>query len=204
MGRFHIYGHDRIPYGIIEKIESEQFITSTSATLSPSRHIFWEVMFAGFTSILFYKNDSNILEKILCTNLAEAKKCLEKFRTLKNNPFVIPKIISSDDIQFMVTRFIKHLCQRISGDFLLYNITEVLNTYDIAKTEEKLLNAICASKDFYTKILSGHKVTYREMFYALSGSPFKNKNKKESLVSCIVEKATLEEVYSMLSGVEDM
>lgn len=204
MGRFRIYAHNEIPNEIIEKIESDRFITSTSVTLSPSRHIFWEVMFAGFSSTLFYRKNSNIIEKILCTNLTEALDCLSKFAAVKSNPFIIPRLMSKIDMQYMITQFVEHLHERLVKGFILYNITEVFETYNVAKTEDELINAICASKDFYTKILFGQPVTYREMLYGLSGTLFENRRENGSLIDYVIENPTSQEVYNSLAGVEDM
>jgi len=205
MGRFHIYGHNDIPDGILENIKSNQFITSTSVTLSPSRHILWEVMFGRYSTCLFYKPELNsIPEKILVTSFEEAMGCLEKFASLKNNPFVIPKIMSHVDMQYMVTQFVRHLYQKIAGGYILYNITEVMNTYYVAQKDTEFLTAIALSKDFYTKILSEQPFVYREALYALSGTPFRFGMTDSSLISCIVENPTATDFYNMIAGIEDM
>jgi hypothetical protein len=203
MGRFHIYAHNELPDGILEAIGSSYFITSTSVTLSPSRHIFWEVMFGRFSTQLFYKCEATgETEKVLATHIDEALDCLERFASLKNNPFTIPEVMSEIDMVAMISDFANHVKQRLYGDYIIYNISEVLLHYDAAKTESEIVTAIASSKDFYTKILTKQPFTYREAMYALTGTLFRCS--LTNLIQCVVEKPTSQDIYNALAGVEDM
>jgi hypothetical protein len=201
MGRFRIYAHNKIPDGILENIQSEQFITSTSVTLSPSRHILWEVMFGRFSTSLFYKHE-NELYKVLVTHVSEGLHCLETFASLKNNPFAIRELMSPIDITAMTQDFALHINSRLKDEYIVYNISEVLLQYDAAKTESEIVTAIASSKDFYSKILTKQPFTYREAMYALTGTLFRCS--LTNLIQCVVEKPTSQEIYNALAGVEDM
>lgn len=202
MGRFHIYAHNDIPDGILENIKSNQFITSTSVTLSPSRHILWEVMFGGFTMTMFLKNE-NYSERVLITPLGIALTCLEHFAKLDSNPFC-NNFISKKDLVDITENFALRI-NTFNSEYLVYNISEVFNTYDVAKTETEMITASAASKDFYTKILTKQPFTFREALYALSGTPFKCGGLQNSeLISCIVQNPSKEELSNMIAGVEDM
>lgn len=202
MGRFRIYIHNDIPDGVLENIKSDKFITSTSATLSPSRHILWEVMFGGFTVNLFLKNE-NYIERILVTPLVVALDCLEHFAELDPNPFSNYSISKKDLID--ITKKFAHRMNTFDGIYLVYNISEVFNTYDVAKTETEMITASAASKDFYTKILTKQPFTFREALYALSGTPFKCGGLANSeLISCTIENPSKEDLDNMIAGVDDM
>lgn len=197
MGRFRIFIHDDIPDGELKEIKSDKFITSTSVTLSPSRHILWEVMFAGFTLNMFAQN-----ERILVTPITVALGCLEHFAALKSNPFA-GKYISQNDLVDITQDFALRI-NSFHGEYLSYNITEVFNTYDVAKAETEMTTAAAASNDFYTKILLKQPFTFREALYALSGTPFKSGGLTNSeLISCIVENPNKDELKLLLAGVED-
>jgi hypothetical protein len=198
MGRFRIYAHNDIPDGILENIKSDQFITSTSVTLSPSRHILWEVMFGGFTVNLFAQN-----ERIIVTPLDIALQCLEHFAGLNPNPFASNSISRNDLID--ITKSFALRINAFNDVYLAYNITEVFNTYDVAKTETEMITASAASKDFYTKILTKQPFTFREALYALSGTPFKCGGLTNSeLISCVIENPSKDDLKNMLTGVDDM
>lgn len=198
MGRFHIYIHNDIPDGLLENIKSDKFITSTSVTLSPSRHILWEVMFGGLTLNLFAQN-----ERILVTPLGIALQCLEHFAGLNPNPFCGDSISKKDLVD--ITEEFALRINSFSGVYLTYNISEVFNTYDVAKTETEMITASAASKDFYTKILTKQPFTFREALYALSGTPFKCGGLTNSeLISCIVENPSKNDLTNMFCGVDDM
>lgn len=206
MGRFRIYAQNEIPDGILENIKSDNFITSTGVTLSESRHIFWEVMFGRFITTLLYKNKTAepvCLDRVLIVTFEEAIKCLETFKNLKINPFIQP-FISKKDFEYLVERFITHVRNRLNRNYLIYNITEVLNSYNVASTENELIKAIGFSKEFYNKILIERSFIYQEALYGLSGTPFKINLQKFGQIECKIEKPSLEEYYLLLAGVEDM
>ena len=206
MGRFRIYAQNGIQDGILEHIKSENYITSTSVTLCNSRHVFWEIMFGGFNLNLKYRNRDTIptsMDRVLVVKIEEAKRCLEQFMKVSPNPFVQP-FISQTEFELLVERFINHISNRLDKNYIIYNISEVLHTYDVATLEPELINAIRFTKEFYRKILIGQPYNYQESLYALSGSPFKVNLQKFSQIQCLIESPTLEEYYVLLSGVDDM
>lgn len=206
MGRFHIYAHDEIKDGILENIKSDNFITSTSVTLSPSRHILWEIMFGGFIRPLHYKNketEPTSVDIVLIVKFEEAIRCLERIPYLKSNPF-INKFISKIEFDLLVEKFINHISDKLNKKYLVYNITEVLNTYDTVSNENELRKAINFSKEFYTKILLGQPYIYQDALYGLSGTPFKVNLQNLGQIECMIENPSLEEYYTMIAGVEDM
>jgi hypothetical protein len=206
MGRFRIYAQNGIQDGILENIKSENYITSTSVTLCKSRHIFWEIMFGGFTLNLKYRNgdtDPPSMDTVLVARIEEAKRCLQQFMKVSPNPFV-QAFISQTEFELLVERFINHISNRLDKNYIIYNISEVMHTYYVAKLESEFTTAIKFTKDFYTKILLGQPYNYQESLYALSGSPFKVNLQKFSQIECLIKNPTLEEYYVLLSGVDDM
>ena len=206
MGRFHIYAHDKIDKAIfLEKVESENFITSTSVTLSHSRHIFWEIMFGNeLGGYKYYKQniDPNILDRVYVTTFEEAIKCLDTIQKV-NHPFV-QSFHNRDEFNALVERFKFHVINRLNKKYLLYNISEVFGSYDVAKTEIEVNTALSVSQAFYFKILHKEVYNFREALYALAGTPFTLNLAIGNQITFDAKNPVAEDYYNAVAGVEDM
>jgi len=205
MGRFHIYAHNKIDDGILENIKSKDFITSTSVTLSHSRHILWEVMFGNVLGISHYRNnDMNppTVDRIYVTPLEDAIKCLNILKKV-DHPFV-QSFHNRDEFNALVERFKSHIIKRLNKKYLLYNIYEVLGSYDVAKTEVELTTAMGASHLFYFKILNKEVYNFQEALYALAGTPFTVNIAVGNQLIFDPKNPTAEDFYNAIAGLEDM